>query len=295
MNQLRIFCLVLLALLTGFRGWGQGTRVTIMVDDMEKWLNNVIQPKHEEKVDDTRMECIYEYSAADTVAAASALGMTILQVGKEWTKFQDYDDYWLDSLCWQWDWKLTERDYQHMRRPFVDGLEESQLRRMGVDWIECKGRVGLQYYSYEDSTARFRWKLSADTATVCGYPCRKATSWFRGRTWTAWYTEEIPVDAGPWKLHGLPGLILLAEDSEGLLRFEAVQLRAADERTYYVSRKFPEKGDQRPTRESVLELQYVVARHTEEYIRSQVKVNVVNSPTGRGLARTLFYQPLELE
>ena len=36
---------------------------------------------------------------------------------------------------------------------------------------------------------------------------------FSGREWNVWFTEEIPVSLGPWKLNGLPGIILQAECS----------------------------------------------------------------------------------
>lgn len=67
----------------------------------------------------------------------------------------------------------------------------------------------------EEKNEKPRWTLLPDTATVLTYSCRKATCRFRGRTYTAWYTLEIPVSEGPWKLCGLPGFILKAQDTRG--------------------------------------------------------------------------------
>ena len=53
--------------------------------------------------------------------------------------------------------------------------------------------------------------LTNDTLTVSGYYCQTATCKFRGVAWTVCYTEEIPSSAGPWRLRGLPGLIIKAE------------------------------------------------------------------------------------
>ena len=57
------------------------------------------------------------------------------------------------------------------------------------------------------------WTLRDGTREVIGYDCRRATCRFRGRDYEAWYTEELPLATGPWKFHGLPGLILKASDS----------------------------------------------------------------------------------
>lgn len=58
------------------------------------------------------------------------------------------------------------------------------------------------------------WKLGSETKTLAGLTCYKATGAFRGKTYTAWYTTKIPLPYGPWKLQGLPGLILEAYDEK---------------------------------------------------------------------------------
>lgn len=65
------------------------------------------------------------------------------------------------------------------------------------------------------------WTLSQDTLTILGYRCFLATTDFKGRRWSAWFTPDIPVSEGPWKLAGLPGLVLKAEDEEGHYLFTA--------------------------------------------------------------------------
>ena len=56
------------------------------------------------------------------------------------------------------------------------------------------------------------WTLIRATKKIGNFLCQKATTTFRGRKYTAWYTTKIAIPFGPWKLQGLPGLILEAYD-----------------------------------------------------------------------------------
>ena len=59
-----------------------------------------------------------------------------------------------------------------------------------------------------------KWDISNKELKKIGkYTCNKATVYFRGRTYIAWYTKEIGTLFGPWKLYGTPGLILEAYDT----------------------------------------------------------------------------------
>lgn len=66
----------------------------------------------------------------------------------------------------------------------------------------------------KESTPVFNWKLHPETKKIGKFSCHKATAYFRGRNYTAWYTLQIAVPYGPWKFNGLPGLILEAYDNE---------------------------------------------------------------------------------
>ena len=67
-----------------------------------------------------------------------------------------------------------------------------------------------------------QWELVEDsTKTVLGYECMLATCNYQGRQWSAWFSPEIPISDGPWKLSGLPGLILEAYVPNSNFRFVA--------------------------------------------------------------------------
>lgn len=88
----------------------------------------------------------------------------------------------------------------------------------------CFSAETFTKYRLAEPTAIPEWQLAGDTCTILGYHCAKATADFKGRHWTAWYSEDIPLDYGPWKLIGLPGLILKAADATGQYAFTAIGL-----------------------------------------------------------------------
>lgn len=60
----------------------------------------------------------------------------------------------------------------------------------------------------------FQWKIQPNTDKILDYDVQKATMSFGGREWTAWFTTELPFQEGPYKFHGLPGLIVKIEDAD---------------------------------------------------------------------------------
>jgi GLPGLI family protein len=62
--------------------------------------------------------------------------------------------------------------------------------------------------TYSDSLHPFSWKILNETKKLGNQVCRKATMWFRGRNYSAWFDEAVNVSNGPWKYGGLPGLIM---------------------------------------------------------------------------------------
>jgi len=75
-------------------------------------------------------------------------------------------------------------------------------------------------YVLEEPLEKIDWKIHTDTLTISGIQCQKATAHFKGRNWIAWFSKEMPFQSGPWKLNGLPGLIVEAYDEKKEVIFE---------------------------------------------------------------------------
>lgn len=63
-----------------------------------------------------------------------------------------------------------------------------------------------------EETPVIKWHILPETQKIQNYNCQKATANFGGRIWEAWFSKELPFPDGPYKFHGLPGLIVKLED-----------------------------------------------------------------------------------
>ncbi|WP_130735273.1 GLPGLI family protein [Flavobacterium sp. J27] len=64
----------------------------------------------------------------------------------------------------------------------------------------------------EEDIPEMNWDLQEGTKQIGKYYCNQATTTFRGRNYTAWYSLELPYNIGPWKFNNLPGVILEVKD-----------------------------------------------------------------------------------
>lgn len=96
-------------------------------------------------------------------------------------------------------------------------------------------RLATSNFRCEEKNEKPVWTLLPDTATILTYHCWKATGHFRGRSYTAWFTMEIPVSEGPWKLCGLPGLIIKAEDDRDIIHLNVQVSSNSVDRNHFFS------------------------------------------------------------
>ncbi|MCC6413229.1 MAG: GLPGLI family protein [Saprospiraceae bacterium] len=83
----------------------------------------------------------------------------------------------------------------------------------------CYWRDWGKYCILEDSLDAVSWTIHPDQKTFGTYTCTKATGYFRGRDYEAWFSPEIPIPSGPFKFGNLPGLILEMHSLDGLVHF----------------------------------------------------------------------------
>lgn len=74
-------------------------------------------------------------------------------------------------------------------------------------------------YKVELQNPEIDWEINNEVREIGGIRCQKATGFFKGRSYTGWFATSLPFPFGPWKLKGLPGLILEAADSTGDVQF----------------------------------------------------------------------------
>lgn len=156
----------------------------------------------------------------------------VLYIGQEVTRYGSY---------------ATERINQQIKKqmddPTFDGnltitgsgstTRESYYARPSDHVFKQLNSVIGERYVIDETYPIIDWQLIDTSKTIGGYTAQKAIGFFKGREYTAWFTTEIPFQAGPWKLLGLPGLVLEAADSrnEVLFAYAGFETLAAGDAT----------------------------------------------------------------
>lgn len=159
-----------------------------------------------------------------------------LRIGKDVNEFFSYERLRVDSLISNPETSMialnemlekakkkhNREEVQSINSPGHNDYLYTDLRK---DSISIYTSMMGTYYRIIEPLPALNWTISEDsTRLIMGFTCHLATTNFRGRAWRAWYTEDIPVLLGPWKLHGLPGLILSAEVN-GFINYTATSIK----------------------------------------------------------------------
>lgn len=169
----------------------------------------------------------------------------VLRIGKSVCQYFSYEKYRSDSLGSNSETAMlylnelleTVSNRTDKSKPEKDspGHVEYIYRWLNKDSCVTYTSINGSGYRIVEAAPKQEWTIYEDsTKNVLGLSCHMAKTHFRGRDWTVWYSEDIPLSLGPWKLGGLPGLILEIEN-EGFVEIKAVGIEAKNPKpvTFY--------------------------------------------------------------
>jgi GLPGLI family protein len=152
----------------------------------------------------------------------------VLEIGQDFSKYYSYNVFRIDSL------RINHRkryanansfphfvdDRYPFHKYFWSEYYKDFTKNILTEYACMPRRVPNCWYS--EKISEQNWEIHDDTLTVAGYFCQKASCSFRGRNYTAWFTTDVPINNGPWKFGGLPGLILKVYDTDNYYVFECI-------------------------------------------------------------------------
>ena len=180
------------------------------------------------------MTVYYAFNASDIKDESTYIDLGWLQVGKQYTKYASYFVAHSDSTYKPVLIKNSNGESSYAGRKF-GGKYPSRWSEYQFDEIYIKDGQLTEYAimpmnldreccQYTEPVPKQQWTLKDEQQNIHGYRCQKATCHWRGRDYEAWFTSEIPIQRGPWKFGGLPGLIVKIYDAKKEYNFELVKL-----------------------------------------------------------------------
>ena len=242
-----------------------------------------------EIVDSSIIECIYNYRVIDHSLGDMREYHAILELGDSIFKYESYGSYRLDSAL-VGKQQMTLGEYFDFYNKYSPDFKEFLLENVNANKLSYYGKVSIDKFMYHEEVPHIDWALSDSTKEICGYLCHQAKATFRGRNWIAWYCD-IPKSVGPWKLNGLPGLILAAETEDKEHTFSAISVRKSSSPITVNDKEYF-----KTTREHFNQaLADYKSNPAKSWKNSPLAPKDMNGKTMPIPKRKLFYNPLEKE
>ncbi|MBE2209430.1 MAG: GLPGLI family protein [Saprospiraceae bacterium] len=87
-----------------------------------------------------------------------------------------------------------------------------------------------EIFIFKETLPQIAWTIGTEQKVIGNYQCIAASGTFGGRIYDVWFTPEIPVSLGPYKLGGLPGMILEAASRDGKVIYQFVSYQNSCDR-----------------------------------------------------------------
>lgn len=144
--------------------------------------------------------------------------MVLLQKGQE-SEFLNQKYYVIDSINRQ-----NPKQKQYITPRYSDIVKNSSELRKSLFYKHLDGFI----YEYP-KFVQLKWNIHKEKKDILGYHCQRATVDYGGRHWEAWFSNEIPIQSGPYVFRGLPGLILEIKDTEEYFKYQMISIEKQHE------------------------------------------------------------------
>ena len=186
-----------------------------------------------EIIDTTRFQCTYNYVFLQDSNSRSSVRnqeMTLL-IGARISKFSSSNELYADSLLY------GNKDLEAGAGfakiwPLLNGAPTNGLCKYKVyknypkkNTITFTSNLGKSFFQTQQDTEQ-AWTIdNKKDSTIIGYSCKQAKMRFAGRNYIAWFTLDVPVNDGPYKFGGLPGLIVKIYDTKNQHNFALARIK----------------------------------------------------------------------
>ena len=267
-------------------------------------LLGVMPIKAQKTIDQASLKCQFDYLFEDdTLSHHLDKDRLVLLIGKKVSKCYSYYSMRVDSI-------FASPNRDEILRQQINAAINSK-----VEWPHKKMKayiyknypegkmtvtdgVLLQDYIYQDSLNAQDWNIEDSTTTVLGHECQMATCCFRGHRWTAWFAMDIPVSDGPWKLGGLPGLVMEANSERNQHVFKMVGIENVSQEPIVFSKTYVgTQHFEKTTFDKFLKEQYkFLFGDSFSQVQLETGIDLSNPTDGNGTNKRKGwkYKPLEV-
>ena len=147
--------------------------------------------------------------------------MMFLDTTKDGSKYYSYTVFNSDSIMKvDLEKQLAATGSINVKSDMQKGSVRYSVTKTYPDYkINLHRRLGMDAYNISDDR-KINWKILPEKEKIGEWNAQKAEADFAGRHWIAWFSTEIPIQDGPYKFRGLPGLIVKIEDKTGSHKME---------------------------------------------------------------------------
>lgn len=182
------------------------------------------------------LNVIYEFKYVRDLAQTDSpyKSIMILSLGKNSSRYCTHETYIKNNPKLLVERQKKQKELENSSKPTITVIgrptllinnsgaiiNEEILKNTTNREMSVISHLGFKTYKVSSETPKINWEMTGDKKIIADYNCQKAIGNYAGRVYEVWFTPDIPFNDGPWKLAGLPGLILEAYDKKNEVSFK---------------------------------------------------------------------------